>query len=498
MGTAIEFGSDPLGYIADALRGSVQGLVSVVLPALSQYTLPDFSADWFLRIYAFSYGLAVLLFVCVLAWELLKLTRGTIAGDDFIETMLQWTPAFFLGATFGPAVMAALTGVFSALGELVFGVSVTSGTETVIAQLDESVGQGDVAGIAGGAIMAIVVYVLLFCGVLGALLIMIVQGVALYCAGALFPLGWAWVASQHRRGFGTRLPMVIVGILASHALLFLMLGVAFQLAGGLATNFDDPGLQILVNLFTAAMAMILAGLSPLLLLKFAPVLPMGSGPTSSARLMPSPRVPEGSPQDSELARAARSTPDSSSGGGSSGSSDGAGAGDRGAGSSAGGRSRGPGRLEQAARASQQAGSGPGGSPGGGTAGGGKVPAGAGAGSSAGSSRAASAAGGSGAGAGVGAGAGAAAGAGAGTGAGAGAGAGAAAGGTAAAAAGAGATSTGVGAAVGIPLMAVGLAAAAAAKTEEFVEQHAQDAPEAMRFGERDSHVTDGTDGSGGR
>ncbi|KFF58823.1 hypothetical protein JF66_15685 [Cryobacterium sp. MLB-32] len=72
-----------------------------------------------------------------------------------------------------------------------------------------------------------------------------------------------------------------MGILAAHPLLFLLLGLAFSMTANQLHAFGNNfGLQSMVSLLVAIIGLMMAALSPLLLMKFAPVIPMAFGGTS--------------------------------------------------------------------------------------------------------------------------------------------------------------------------------------------------------------------------
>ena len=78
---------------------------------------------------------------------------------------------------------------------------------------------------------------------------------------------------------------VWIGILAAHPLLFFLLGFAFTImANSVATFGNNASLQSLVTLSVAVIALFIAALSPLLLLKFAPIIPTSFGGTTGPAL----------------------------------------------------------------------------------------------------------------------------------------------------------------------------------------------------------------------
>ncbi len=80
-----------------------------------------------------------------------------------------------------------------------------------------------------------------------AFLVLLVMLVTLYLTGAIIPLSLVWLVHPRQRSKGLKVLMVWVGVACSHVLLFLLLGIAFRIVGGLATSFDKPALPILAN-----------------------------------------------------------------------------------------------------------------------------------------------------------------------------------------------------------------------------------------------------------
>jgi type IV secretion system protein TrbL len=443
-----DFWSDPAGNTYKALRDAAKGLSDSVLPALTHATLPDLTADWFINAYRISFGLAVFVFIIILIPQFIDTARGRQSGQELVETLTLYGPAFIIGAMFGPAVGAFLVKFFGALSDSLIKTMLSTTTSSIVDQFSKMIGNDDGSGIVGGAVIGAILMFFMILALLLALLVLVVQLITLYFSGVLFPLGWVWIVDKKKRSFGSKIPMVWLGILAAHPLLFFLLGVTFSFVGANIDVFSGQAdLQKTVSLVVSMLALFIAGLSPLLLFKFAPILPMGGAAAAGG-----PSIGANSPQEADK----RYSAPQSDGGGS-------------------GQGSGTPSSTTAADDSSTAGSTGGGGGGGKAAGGGADEA-------AGSSiKEAASAGGK-------------ASSGAGAGAGASAGGGAAASGAAGAeggamAAGAAESSTGVGAAIGIPTMiaagakagidkansaATGAADMAAAPVDDHQEQYGKD------------------------
>ena len=429
-----DFWSDPAGNTFKMLQDAAKGLSETVLPALTHATLPDLTADWFISAYQVSFALSIFVLVALLIPQIVRVARGTQSGRELGESLTLYGPAFMIGAAFGPALGAFLVRFFGALSDSLISWGVINNSQTIVDKFSTMLSEEDGSGLAGGAVLGVILMFFMILGLLIVLLILIVQLITLYFSGVLFPLGFVWIVDPKKRAFGSKIVYLWFGVLASHPLLFFLLAIAYSMMTAQLGAFSDtPSLEKTVTLVVSILALFMAGLAPVALTKFAPVIPTGgggnapAGPNIGSQSMQDADRKLGDPGESKPAPATDpsstpvSTPVSTGGTGSPvpASPEGAPA---------------TSSISEAAPAGSTA-----------VAGAGAVSAGAGA------TGAGAGATGAGAGAGVGAGA-TGAGAGAGVGAGAGAGAGAAEGGLAAT--GAAESSTGVGAAIGIPTMLV--------------------------------------------
>lgn len=277
---AVSYWSDPWGNTFKALQDAAKGLSKDVLPALTDATLPDLSTDWFLRAYAISFAAAILVAVALLIPQILRTARGAQAGRDLVESVGLYFGLFLVGAMFGPALGMMLVNFFHALSNDVVEWGLRGTVTGVIGDFQTMISEADPVGITGGLPIAVL---LMLCMVVGLLLVfamLVVQLVTLYFTGVLLPLGLVWIIDPGKRGFGTKIVSVWIGILAAHPLLFFLLGFSFvMMANSVATFGNNLNLHSLVQLSVAVIALFLAACSPLLLMKLAPVIPNGFGGT---------------------------------------------------------------------------------------------------------------------------------------------------------------------------------------------------------------------------
>lgn len=282
---AISYWSDPWGNTFKALQDAAAGLSRDVLPALTAATLPDLNADWFLKAYAVSFAAAIFVAVLLLIPQLVRTARGAQAGRDLVDSVGLYFGVFLVGAMFGPAFGMLLVNFFHAISNDVVAWGVQGSIDGVIAEFQKMIADADPVGITGGVPIAVLLMLCMLLGLFLVLLMLIVQLVTLYFTGVLLPLGLVWIIDPSKRSFGTKLVSVWIGILAAHPLLFFLLGFAFTImANSVGTFGNNASLQSLVTLSVAVIALFVAALSPLLLLKFAPVIPTGFGGTSGPAL----------------------------------------------------------------------------------------------------------------------------------------------------------------------------------------------------------------------
>lgn len=277
----MSYWSDPWGNTFTALQNAAAGLSRDVLPALTQATLPDLSTDWFLRAYAISFAASIFVAVILLIPQVLRTARGAQAGRDMVDSAGLYFGLFLGGAMFGPAIGTILVSFFHAVSNDIVRWGLSSSIEGVVSKFQTMIAEADPVGMTGGLPIAVF---LMFCMILGLFLVfamLVVQLVTLYFTGVLLPLGLVWIIDPTRRAFGLKIVSLWIGVLAAHPLLFFLLGFSFTMMAGAVNTFgNNLSLASLVQFTVAVIALFIAALSPLLLMKFAPVIPTGFGGTS--------------------------------------------------------------------------------------------------------------------------------------------------------------------------------------------------------------------------
>jgi type IV secretion system protein TrbL len=286
VGGAVNFASDPLGAIFKATRDGAHGLANDLLPALSKATEPDLSVDWFIKAYAISFALAIVVWGFLLVFQFVAVARGALAGQEFVEVLTTKTALFFGGALFGPLIGVMLVKALGGLSESLISWGIVSSSERMLATMDSML-KTDAAAFPGGVIVGIGLMVCMIVGLFVVVIMLAVMLVTLYFSGVMAPLGMVWFPSAKHGSFGRKIPLLWFGILACHPLLFFMLGIAYNMIAASASWMKwSDGLGTLMNIIASFIALMIAGLAPMMLMKFAPVIPSGAGGQNGPSLTP--------------------------------------------------------------------------------------------------------------------------------------------------------------------------------------------------------------------
>jgi type IV secretion system protein TrbL len=274
-----DFWSDPAGNTFNMLQGAAKGLSDTLLPAITKATLPDLTATWFINAYKVSFALAIFVMVALIIPQVVRTARGQQSGRDLAESLGLYAPMFLIGAAFGPLLGSFLVKFFGALSDSLISWGINSSSQTIVDKFSTMLDAKDNGvGIAGGAVFGAALMFFMICGLAIVVLILIVQLITLYFSGILFPLGFVWIIDKSKRKFGSKIAYLWFGILASHPLLFFMLAISYSMVSSSVDVFSKtPTLERTVTLVVSILSLIIAGLSPVLLTRFAPVLPMGGG-----------------------------------------------------------------------------------------------------------------------------------------------------------------------------------------------------------------------------
>lgn len=280
----VGFWSDPFGSMYRAARDAVDGLTNDFLPAVTGATLPDLTNAAFIDTYRVSFTLSLFVAVILLVVQLVRTARGSQSGRDTLHAIGIYFPGFIFGVMFGPLIGILIVNFVHALTDSLLAWAY-QGTAEELAENLSRVMIEDPAQFAGGVAIAWMIGWAMVIGLLLVIILFVIQLVTLYFSGALIPLAAVWIIDPTRRATGLRAVGFWVGLLLTHPLLFLLLGLAFRLIGSTITSWGSDGWKNLITLLIAVMAMYAAAFSPFFLLRYVKSITEGtpgSGGGSSA------------------------------------------------------------------------------------------------------------------------------------------------------------------------------------------------------------------------
>lgn len=264
---AVDFATNPLGYlVAECIKG-VTGLIEGIFPTLTSLTQPDLSAEWFKSAYSLSWGLSFFLLAFILGMNFFQMARGKVGTDEVVETLSIYLPAWIIGCAFGPMIGLLAMKLVAALTAGIWAFPGFGGGKKMIesgiylAKLAHASGEPDFPG---GSIIAIILLIILIFALLAVLIVMIVMMLTLYFAGALFPLMLTWILKPRTRAKGLKVVYLWVGILVAQVVLFFFLSVSFALFADGMSIMDDKvssPMKSLFGLIAGIIAIVMAAFS---------------------------------------------------------------------------------------------------------------------------------------------------------------------------------------------------------------------------------------------
>ena len=259
--------------VGDALE-SLLGKVFVELVHLSS---PNIASEGFVSTYAAGAGVGMFVLVVMIALVWYRAAAGDLTGEQLAESMWRWVPTAVVLVLFGPGIgllLVQLTDAASVAIVTYFAADIASlGTKiTAMVMLT------NLALIPGGPLMALAVMLVAFLGVIGIVGGLLVRLLALYLTGGVMAIAFVMTVDPAKRQHALRLPVAWGGLLLVEPLMLFLLGAVARISDSAfsASAVADDGMRALVTALVAALALLIAGVAPWTLLKFAPVLPDGA------------------------------------------------------------------------------------------------------------------------------------------------------------------------------------------------------------------------------
>ncbi|MCX4097699.1 hypothetical protein [Nocardia sp. alder85J] len=276
----VKFVSDPQSVIdqwADAAKESAVDLTSKTLAGLADVGGFDPAAAWFLRWYALSCGIGVMtmgIMTLLAVWRAASKgeTIKTIGGD-----LLVYAPTGVVLMLFAPMLAQLLVDAANALAT---SVATTAGPDmgAMVDNISTFTGQLTAPQLPGGVIVGLILYLLLIAGALGVFFGLLLHANALPVLAVAAGIGFGMWVHPKWRPKAARPVLVFIAIVLSKPLLFLLLAVESSLIDAELTGRSaaQGNTGTLGELSMIVASLIIVGLAPWTLLRYAPLLPTRS------------------------------------------------------------------------------------------------------------------------------------------------------------------------------------------------------------------------------
>src|SRR5664279_2742629 len=203
-------------------------------------TAPDLTASWWISAYTKGFAIGVVLLGFVLLYETVQVARRKTSGDELVETIAIWVPAWFAGVLFGPPLAQFLITGASYLTDGIVSSMTGYGAGDAFTAVAQATKDGAQVQQAGELVMALLSAIAVLVSALLVFISLCVQAVIIYLASAVFAVGWVWIVTARHRETAWRIPRLFIGIVFSKALLFFLLGVALPPVGRSAAAGRPP------------------------------------------------------------------------------------------------------------------------------------------------------------------------------------------------------------------------------------------------------------------
>ena len=288
----VSFAEDPLGWLTDKMGQGASGIMSWVADTANNATAADLTSTWWIDAYKKAFAVAIILFGMLTLWNMSQLGRGKIGPEEFADTITTRSWGFFGGVIFGPPLAKFFIegagilsrGVISAMPGY-------NGGKMDATTVNKSIQGASEGKIVGGAFIAFLLLLVVCICALFLFVSLAVQTFAVYASGAVFPIAFTWVINIRHRGGSMKIPFMILAIIFSRPLLFFIVGLVMAMARAAVVQSSDDASTNLAMVIMVGVGLAIAAFSPLLLLKFAPVIPTGmNGGTGHGAAVSNPGV----------------------------------------------------------------------------------------------------------------------------------------------------------------------------------------------------------------
>ena len=272
-----KFVADPTGAIdelANSLHASaVDFTVRVLMEGLATVGNFDPGSPWFLATYGASTGLGLMVMALMSVLMISRTASGGGGREDLQEALFKQLPLGMFLAVFAPAIATVLN---TSVRKMTSGIAAWQ-SDYIGSAITKLAALSDVTAvmIPGGAAVGSIMFALLIFGAGAVFVGFALQSVAMPLSGLVAGIAWGMRVHPKWRPKAARPVYTYLGLLLSKPLLYFLLGAVFALIDG---NLSLPalkvgGMPLLGQIVVVIVALIVVGLAPFALLKYAPLLP---------------------------------------------------------------------------------------------------------------------------------------------------------------------------------------------------------------------------------
>ncbi|OZD13018.1 hypothetical protein CH253_18295 [Rhodococcus sp. 06-156-3C] len=274
-----QFVADPTTAIDDWANSTKSGalaLTDAVLRGLTTTGDFDPTQPWFLTWYAASTGLGMMVLSLAV---LLAIARSRHKGSpaELVTNLFGYLPAGLVMMLFSLGAAQILIELAQTITEGITSLSGSTVTE-MIENIYNSMSAMNSENVVGGTIVGFLFFGLLLLGALSVYLGLLMHQIGLPLAACVAGIGYGMWVHPTWRVKALRPVLTFVGLVLSKPMLFLLISIVLATAnnGLLNGGGGDGELRSLGSLALVGTSMVVVGLAPWALLKWAPILPTKS------------------------------------------------------------------------------------------------------------------------------------------------------------------------------------------------------------------------------
>lgn len=274
---SVAFATDPTGYIANQIKGSVGSLLGEFAHLINATTTVDFSNAGFLQTYAIGFGIASIF--TIILW-LIAVAKRAVAGVGPVEAVAE---------SVGYLVLAVAVTAFMPLATALIVGLVDDATNAALSPMLGNIGSigttvtaawGPISGMTGGNVLMSIIGILMLVAAGGVWLELVIRSALIYLTLAFGTMVLAGLVDKSLWRHTKKYIGVLAGVILSKYVTLTTLA----LATGLLANDNSSNVDTALGIVLTALALFyLAMLAPMTLGRLIPVIGDDMAAAHSAR-----------------------------------------------------------------------------------------------------------------------------------------------------------------------------------------------------------------------